>query len=398
MKRYVIVGSGNRAIEMFIKPIIKQFSKDAVISAVLDLNLKRAEFVKNYIPYDVKIYDDFDKMQKEVEADVCIIATTDCYHEFYIRKALSYNLIVICEKPVVISKEQCKALLSLEKEKQDKIIITFNSRYMPANMKIKELLEKEKIGKILYVQYQYMIDKEHGAEYFRRWHRYREKSGSLLVHKSVHHFDLINWWLHDIPNQVLANGRLNIFGDSKKEHGYRCRNCNYHCEYELSDKQNLQYRELYYDNEYVDGYIRDKCVFDEDINTYDTMNVSVLYNRGAMVNYSLILYAAYTGFQLIIVGEHGQIMMDFNQTKQFNNIFVYKENGEIDQHNVESFFDKKHNGGDECLQNKLFKGKKLEKLPSLEDGINAVLVGLAAVKSIEEKRKIAICELTEELV
>ena len=36
------------------------------------------------------------------------------------------------------------------------------------------------------------LDARHGADYFRRWHRLRSKSGSLWVHKSTHHFDLIN--------------------------------------------------------------------------------------------------------------------------------------------------------------------------------------------------------------
>jgi len=27
----------------------------------------------------------------------------------------------------------------------------------------------------------------HGADYFRRWHRYKNKSGGLMVHKSSHH-------------------------------------------------------------------------------------------------------------------------------------------------------------------------------------------------------------------
>jgi predicted dehydrogenase len=41
---------------------------------------------------------------------------------------------------------------------------------------------------------------------FRRWHRKLDNSGGLLVHKSTHHFDIVNWWLDDEPEEVFAFG------------------------------------------------------------------------------------------------------------------------------------------------------------------------------------------------
>jgi hypothetical protein len=51
------------------------------------------------------------------------------------------------------------------------------------------------------------MPKKHGADYFRRGHRNRENSGSLLDHKATHHFDLVNWWLGTVPQSVHATGR-----------------------------------------------------------------------------------------------------------------------------------------------------------------------------------------------
>src|SRR5690606_20513915 len=56
------------------------------------------------------------------------------------------------------------------------------------------------------------LDTAHGADYFRRWHRYKDKSGGLLIHKASHHFDLINWWLADAPVRVYASGGLRFYG------------------------------------------------------------------------------------------------------------------------------------------------------------------------------------------
>ena len=35
-------------------------------------------------------------------------------------------------------------------------------------------------------------------------HRLRKNSGSLLVHKATHHFDLLNWWVGSEPEEVFA--------------------------------------------------------------------------------------------------------------------------------------------------------------------------------------------------
>ena len=52
----------------------------------------------------------------------------------------------------------------------------------------------------------------HGAEYFRRWHRKKENSGGLLVHKATHHFDLVNWWIEQEPVDVMAYGTRRLYG------------------------------------------------------------------------------------------------------------------------------------------------------------------------------------------
>ena len=66
----------------------------------------------------------------------------------------------------------------------------------------------------------WMLDTRHGAEYFHRWHRMRGNSGSLLVHKATHHFDLVNWWIDDIPEEVFAHGSLRYYTGATAEHHY----------------------------------------------------------------------------------------------------------------------------------------------------------------------------------
>ena len=62
------------------------------------------------------------------------------------------------------------------------------------------------IGEVKAVHFEWMLSTYHGADYFRRWHRDKRNSGGLLVHKSTHHFDLVNFWLNDKPKTVFAFG------------------------------------------------------------------------------------------------------------------------------------------------------------------------------------------------
>ena len=106
-----------------------------------------------------------------------------------------------------------------------KIVVTHNYRYAPKHQKIKELLMSGEIGKLTSVDFTWFLDTTHGADYFRRWHRLRAKSGSLWVHKASHHFDLINWWIDAEPVQVSALGSLANYGKSGPFRHTNCRTC-----------------------------------------------------------------------------------------------------------------------------------------------------------------------------
>src|SRR5207247_10220106 len=66
------------------------------------------------------------------------------------------------------------------------------------------ILMEKAVGDVISVDFHEYLDTSHGADYFRRWHRLKQNSGTLLVHKASHHFDLANWWLDSTPVEVTA--------------------------------------------------------------------------------------------------------------------------------------------------------------------------------------------------
>src|SRR5690625_4822719 len=143
-KKYAICGLSNRAIAMFIKPMIKTFSSSAELVGVLDSDPRREQILKDLIPEttDVPAYkpDEFDKMVKETNPDRIIVAGRDDTHVDYIVQALAHDLDVITEKPMTTTAADAQRVVDAEKKSKGKVTVTFNYRYAPIHTKIKELI------------------------------------------------------------------------------------------------------------------------------------------------------------------------------------------------------------------------------------------------------------------
>ena len=206
MKRYVLVGCGSRGINAYAKPMVKSYNGSAKLVGVYDINYKRAEAVSEICGKKIPAFSDFDEMLEKTNPDVVIVTTIDATHHLYATRAMEKGCDVIIEKPLATTPEAAIAIRDTAERTGRNARVTFNLRFSPSLLKIKETVQSGIIGDVHSVHFQWMLDTVHGADYFRRWHRERKNSGSLLVHKSTHHFDLVNWFLDDEPEAVNAFG------------------------------------------------------------------------------------------------------------------------------------------------------------------------------------------------
>jgi len=216
MKKYAICGVSNRAMGMFLRPMLTTFRGGHKPVALLDSDPLRFQVCKQLYPElaDLPEYgpDEFDRMVRETKPDIVIVASRDDTHAGYILRALEHGLDVFTEKPMATTAEDCRRILDAEKASKGKVTVTFNYRYNPIHTRIKEMILEGKIGRVVSVDLNWYIDTYHGASYFKRWNRMREFSGGLSIHKSSHHFDLVNWWTGQRPVEAFAYGALNFFG------------------------------------------------------------------------------------------------------------------------------------------------------------------------------------------
>ena len=384
MKRLVIVGAGHRCYTNYATALTQKYADKWDLCGVCDTNIGRCEYFRDTLRSDLAVYTDFELMMSEQQPDAVLVTTPDCYHHEYIIRALDLGCNVYSEKPLTIDVEKCRAIREAEKRSGKQVTVTFNCRFMPYFAALKKIISSGKIGKPLSIHYEYVLNTVHGGDYFKRWHRFIDISGGMMVHKATHHFDIINWLLEDDPISVCAQGARLYYGNTEKSHSSRCSTCPnaYKCPSFEDFQNNDLIRSLYFDNEDKDGYIRDHCAFLADTDIYDSMSVSVAYKKGALLTYSLNLFNTREGFTINVIGEDGRL--EFSTFSPENVIRMRDGSVEPIDYTKSSGA---HAGGDERMLDMLFGNATDDPLGQCAnsfDGIKSVMIGAAANESIKK--------------
>jgi len=403
-KRIAMVGTGVRGLGMWGAPVISEFGDIIQFVGLCDINPGRVATGKKFLKLDCPVFTDFDQMMKETKPEALIVTTVDATHDHFIVRGMEYGADIITEKPLTTDETKCQAILDAEKKYGKKVKVTFNYRYAPLHQKMYELLRSETIGKITSVDFHWYLDIHHGADYFRRWHRLRKNSGSLLVHKATHHFDLLNWWIDSEPEEVFAFGVLDLYGKNNSFRHTQCRDCPYkqECKFFWDITKDKQLMDLYVANEKYDGYLRDGCVFREDIDIFDQMAVQIKYANKIQVSYSLTAYSPYEGYRISFNGTKGKLdvwnkeMQPWTEEQDYTEIQVTTSFGKRDIIKV-SNKEEGHGGGDVRLRKQIFDSDGKDpwrQAAGTRDGAMACLIGIAARNSIDSGKPVTIESLT----
>lgn len=403
-RRYAIVGTGERAIGMWAKPVVQDYSDVLDVVGLCDINPKRVAVARKMSGANCPTFTNFDQMCDQVKPDLVMVTTVDGFHSQYITRALDRGIDVMTEKPMVIEEKQCQQVIDAEQRNKRNIIVTFNYRYAPKHQKIKEILLSGAIGRVVSVDFSWYLDVYHGADYFRRWHRLKSKGGSLWVHKATHHFDLINWWLDADPVEVSAQAALKTYGRNGTFRATNCRSCPHtkNCRFFYDMTKNASRMELYAGCEDVDGYHRDGCVFREDIDIYDSMSAVVKYSNGVHMSYSLNAFMPFEGYRLAFNGEQGRLeIRDYERqpwpVEEETEVYLTKSFGQREKIAMEQITGG-HGGGDARIRDLIFRHTELPsymRLPNSRAGALSCLTGIAARASVEQNRAIKIADLVK---
>lgn len=422
--RYAVVGTGGRSW-LFIRGLADEYRDEGELVGFCDVNRTRMQFYNEEIaaqfgaaPVPMYHASEFSRMIREVRPHVVIVASIDRTHHTYIVRAMELGCDVISEKPLTIDVPKCREILRAVETTGRKLTVTFNYRYAPIRSRVKELLSEGAIGTVKSVHFEWLLDTNHGADYFRRWHRDKQNSGGLMVHKATHHFDLVNWWLDTSPELVCGLGQLGFYGRENAAHrgirkfyerGTDAPNAKGDpFALDLRTSENL--RRLYLEAEHEDGYLRDQSVFSDGITIEDTMNLLVRYKSGAQMSYSLHAYAPWEGYRIAFNGEKGRIEVNHQEASYINAANGSLSEGKsssqqllllphFGQPRVIDIPDETggHGGGDPLMLEAIFRRTPVKdplgRAANHIDGARSILVGIAANQSFATGRPVRIDDL-----
>ncbi|WP_241978378.1 Gfo/Idh/MocA family protein [Cryobacterium sp. Hz9] len=433
-ERYGLIGTGSRA-GMYIQAITGEHSDVAELVAWSDINPARLDvYERDLAAIGARIPvrytpDQLETMIRIERLDRVIITTPDYTHADLVARALLAGADVVVEKPLTINAAGLRQIAAAIDESGRNVITTFNYRYSPRNSALRDVIGSGAIGDVTSVHFEWALDTVHGADYFRRWHRNKENSGGLLIHKASHHFDLVNWWISAAPVRVFASGGLRFYGAANAAaRGLGPRPARgtgvVGDPFALDLAADARMKELYLDAEHYDGYLRDRDVFDAGISIEDNLSLLVDYDSGASMSYSLNAHSPWEGYRVtvngtagraelevvergaVLIGDDGTVVVDPSATPEGLTSDTVRPNRErlVLQRHWESATEVpipdgigSHGGGDAYLLQHLFHrvqvDEPLGRVAGYADGVRAVSVGIAGNESLRTGQPVLISTL-----
>jgi len=430
--RYALAGAGARA-QMYVEGIIGTHRDRAELVAIIEPNPVRAGHYADRIAEvgapapRLATPGELEQVISDERVDRVIICSRDDLHAELIVRSLEAGADVVVEKPLTIDAASAARIEDAVERTGRQVVLTFNYRYSPRNSALRQVIQDGTIGDVTSVDFSWMLDTNHGADYFRRWHREKKNSGGLLVHKSSHHFDLVNWWIRSQPTRVFASGGLRFYGaENAAGRGLGERPARgTHDDgdlFELDLRTDERLTALYLDAEEHDGYRRDLDVFSGGITIEDNLALVVDYASGATMSYSLNAHSPWEGYRVAVNGTLGRVELEVVERGAVlageglhphidpslsggHGTTALRPESErliVQRHWEEAYEvpidggDGGHGGGDELLLSDVFEGPgddPLARPADWTDGIRSIAVGIAGNRSLETGLPVKVDEL-----
>ena len=147
---------------------------------------------------------------RATDVDALVITSPNYLHTRQLESISSIRPIpVLVEKPVCTKLEQIRALQKLDEHYPSPIWVAMEYRYMPPISRLVEEVHSGKtLGKIMSLSI-----REHRYPFLKKvgdWNRFNEKTGGTLVEKCCHFFDLMCFILQSEPERIYCSGAQDV--------------------------------------------------------------------------------------------------------------------------------------------------------------------------------------------
>ena len=176
-------------------------NKAAELIAICDIDAEKAKTVAEKFSVD-HWYTDYREMLTNPDIDAVVVCTPDTLHMEMSVAALHAGKHVLCEKPMVMTLEECRTMMDEAAQSEKKFMVGQICRYAPGFQMTKQLIDAGEIGELYFVESEYAHDyeKRRGAN---DWRCDPSRPREPFLGGGCHSLDLLRWIAGD-PYEVSA--------------------------------------------------------------------------------------------------------------------------------------------------------------------------------------------------
>ena len=418
--KIIVVGAGGRGKDY--TDIMARFPEKFQVVGVAEPIESRREYMrtKHNIPAE-NCFDTWEKiLEKPKFADAAIISTMDRMHFAPAMEAIRKGYNLLLEKPAAPTAEECLAIESEAKKYGARILVCHVLRYSPFYVTLKSLIDKGEIGRVMSIQHAEGVGNVHQSHSFVRgnWGN-AEKSSPMLLQKSCHDMDILQWLVGKECKRVSSFGSLTYFIKENAPEGspdYCIEGCPMaaECPYNAvklyyDDKDNDWFRNaatgiVSPTDDEVAHALRTtqygKCVFKCDNNVVDHQVVNLEFEDGTVVDFNMSAFNK-GGRYIRVMGTKGEILN--RNTDGILELYKF-EDGSKTLIDIKTYGDtiiSGHGGGDEGIVHALYDylttGVITEQLSEIGISVKNHMIAFAAEESRHTGKVVNVKEYIENI-
>ena len=199
--RYGILGCGMMGQEHLRNIALIE---GASVIAITEPDQQMQKLCKQLVPEAVFFNTIEEMLSAGLALDALVVATPNYQHANQLLYLFEQtNLPILIEKPVITQLDQVKAVQEAANKHPAPVWVAMEYRYMPPVSQFKKQLLADDIGDL-----KMLSIREHRFPFLEKvqdWNRFNEKTGGTLVEKCCHFFDLMRLLMQSEVTRVFAS-------------------------------------------------------------------------------------------------------------------------------------------------------------------------------------------------
>lgn len=329
-----VVGAGSRG-NAYARWALAHPDRARVVAVAEPRETRRARFADEHqIPAE-HVFADWQSLAQRLTdgpplADAVLVCTQDRMHTEPILAFLQAGRHVLAEKPLAPTETECRQIVGAAEAAGTLFAVGHVMRYTPYTRAVKQVVDEGLLGDIMSVQHLEPVGFWHQAHSYVRgnWRR-ADESTFMLLAKSCHDIDWLQYVLGEVATRVGSFGRLSHFTPEHKPAGAasRCLDCPVEPDCAYSAKRFYFNRLVQGDRGWpldvlVDEFTAEalgdalrhgpygRCVYDSDNDVVDHQVVNLEYPSGATGVFTMTAFNSGGHRQTKLFGTRGELTGD----------------------------------------------------------------------------------------